>query len=202
VALALGAGAALGVLSRLGDHLLPEPYTWFVDLGGPWLAVAFAVGAAVRSVRWGALAGVLALLAAVASYYGATYLVDEPLTGGRTIPNPNLVAPWVVLALIGGPLFGLAGAAWREGRGRWRVLAVALLSGALAGEGAALLLRGYGAADAGVLATEPVIAALLPWLLLRGRQRAAALALTGGFALLALAAMATLFAVFRVLLGP
>jgi Family of unknown function (DUF6518) len=51
---------------------------------------------------------------------------------------------WVLIGVPGGIVYGAAGGAWRDGDGVVRWLPVALLLGALAGEGTYFLLRGGG----------------------------------------------------------
>lgn len=196
MALALMAGAILGVLSRLGDHLLSDAFKDLADVGGLWLVTAFAVGATVSTAGQGAITGTLTLLTAVSTYYLSTYMLDEPITGARTIPRLGFVGPWIVAALVGGPIFGGAGFLWRTWQGWLRVVAVALVSGFLTAESVLWLLRGTSMMS--VSGAELVCAAVLPWLMLRPGERLMAVGLASGFGLVALATFSTVVA----LLGP
>jgi hypothetical protein len=156
--LALGAALALGVVGRVavrsgvgpagGEALVRTA----LALGAPWLAGAWVVGALAGSRAAGALAGA----AALALGTGAWYLLTVAAGGLGAVFYAFPVAPaWAAVAAGAGALFGLAGAAWREGSRTWPV---ALLAGALAGE--ALLLAGEwsGRAAQVVLVVELVAA--------------------------------------------
>ena len=195
---ALIAGTILGGLSRLADHL-GEPLATLGNLGWPWLVVAFKVGSMARTVFRGGIFGSLTLLVAVASYYVAMFFVDYgmSLDAFVVIGIPRFVVFWVAMAVVGGPIFGTAGAAWRSHRGWSRAVGIALLTGAIAGESLILLLERRSSFSAGILLLSCIGAALLPWLLLRGRERLVGITLAIGFALLGLATIATLLALFR-----
>jgi hypothetical protein len=134
---AVALGVVLGLFSWWGDRLPPEPggaTAVVITLGslpGPWLVVAFTAGAISGRARSGALAGLLALGAAVATYYVVRTPSEGSFFGGVFIA-------WLVVAALAGPVFGLAGGAWRTARRRWSTAGVALLGGALLGEAALL----------------------------------------------------------------
>jgi hypothetical protein len=157
---ALGAALALGVAGRIavhaGGHLphgdaLAALGRVAVALGGPWLAAAWSIGALARSRAHGALGGGAALALGTAAWYLLTVAAGGRAAVAYAAP---VAAAWAAVALGAGALFGLAGAAWRDGGSRVRAAAIASLAGALAGE--ALLLAGQwsGRAAALVLATE------------------------------------------------
>jgi hypothetical protein len=165
--LALGAAVTLGLAGRLAVHAgaaLPHGYAVgalghaTIALGAPWLAVAWAIGAAAASRRWGAVlgAGTLALgtggwylLSVVAGGHAALYYA-APMTIG-----------WGLVALAAGALFGLAGSAWRVGGPVARAVAIAVLAGALAGEALLLMSEWTGRAAGAVLATELAAAVII-----------------------------------------
>ncbi len=162
-------GAALGIVSRLGDGL-PPALVWLVNIGGPWLAVAFAMGARGRTPRGGAIQGGITLVSAVIGYYGWMHVVEHE---ANLAYLRHIAAYWLAVAVAGGALFGVAGAVWRRREGWPRVGAVALLSAALAGESALVLLRALGSPDPGqkvVMGIELAVALGLPWALLRERR--------------------------------
>lgn len=193
-ALATGLGVLLGVSSRLGD-LLPGALAWPFNMGSPWLAVAFMAGAIGCGLWGGAARGAVALVTAVAAYYGYMHYVEGQANLSYL---RNIAAPWLGVALVGGPLFGFAGALRRTGSPRARIAAVALLAGALMEESALLLLRPYNLATRAVISLGLVAAVALPWLLLRDRREAlAALGLTAGFGVAGAGAMAALLVVLR-----
>ena len=158
--LALGAALALGLAGRIavhaGGHLphgdaLAALGRATVALGGPWLAAAWSIGVLAGSRARGALGGAAALALGTAAWYLLTVAAGGRAAVAYAVP---VAAAWAGVALGAGALFGLAGAAWRDGGRRVRAAAIAALAGALAGE--ALLLAGQwsGRAAALALATE------------------------------------------------
>jgi Family of unknown function (DUF6518) len=140
-----------------------------VALGAPWLATAWAVGALAGGRRSGAIAGALALALGTAGWYVLSVAVNgDP---GGYLP---VAGAWAAVALVTGALFGLAGAAWRDGDGVARAIGVAALAGPLAGEAALLAAQWTGRAAQAVLAAEVALALVL----LVGARRHAPLLLT------------------------
>jgi hypothetical protein len=84
----------------------------------------------MRSDLAAAAAGTATLAGAVIGYYAAVPIVVEGAAA-----NTRSVAIWTGTALIGGPVFGLAGRWWRRGSFAERVIALALLSGVFVAEG-------------------------------------------------------------------
>jgi Family of unknown function (DUF6518) len=125
--LALVVGLAVGALTSILQKYLDSPWLALVNSASPWLAPAFAVGAAGRRVRDSALAGFVACAAELLGYYATAELRGFPAGDG-------ILLFWTVCGVIGGPLFGAAGLLWREGSGRLRGLGPALLGGAFLAE--------------------------------------------------------------------
>ena len=68
--LAVVVGVALGAFSILADGILPgRLFTLLGNIAVPWGVAAFLVGFRATSVKQGALAGGLALVVGVATYY-------------------------------------------------------------------------------------------------------------------------------------
>lgn len=160
VALVLVAGLATGVVTQLGQSLLPTDWSQAANAISPWLFVAFLVGSAMPGWRAAGLAGAATLVLALIGYYAMTTLRFG--IGGSTA---SLVF-WGLGAVVGGPVFGAAGWWWRHGSHRSRASALGLLTAAFIAE------AGYHAI---VLAEPPValgfvIAGLLVPLIL-GRSR-------------------------------
>lgn len=191
-------GAALGVACSAADHL-GGPLSWLGNMGWPWLATAFLMGSSVRNRALGALLGTVSLVAAVISYYAVKFLLDYGMTLEGIIADgiPSFVAIWVVVAAVGGPVFGSAGASWRGSQRTLRLASVAMLAGALAGECWFWLVRDTGTSDNALVVAGVIVAALLPVRLLRLGERWLALALTAGFACFCLAALAALGVIVR-----
>jgi hypothetical protein len=177
VLVAIVAGIAFGAVMRLSRHA-SAPIPKISSLGVPWLAVAFAVGALERNRRRAAVAAGLALVVAVGTYYVSEWFVEGRASFGYAVRMGFL---WSLGAALAGACFGALGSAWRARVGS--TIAVAMLSGAFAGE--ALLLLGTWRSDAAqvVLGCELALGAALPFVLARRRQIAPALAMTVAVAL-------------------
>lgn len=93
-----------------------------------WLLVAFGFGAAADSVRRGALAGLVCLVAVVVGFYVVMQLVNPAY---RVVHTALF---WLAAALIGGPAYGAAGAIWRRGSDRARGVASAAMGAAFLAE--------------------------------------------------------------------
>jgi hypothetical protein len=124
--LALGAALALGLAGRIaaraGAHLphgnaLAALGDAAVALGGPWLAAAWSIGALAGTRVRGALGGAAALALGTAAWYLLSLAAGGRAVVAYAVP---VAAAWAVVALGAGALFGLAGAAWRDGGRRVR----------------------------------------------------------------------------------
>ena len=89
--LAVVVGVALGVFSMLADGIIPgRLITLLGNIAAPWAIAAFVVGFRATSVKQGALAGALALVVGVVTYYAgaairdyASHRDERGLDGGR-----------------------------------------------------------------------------------------------------------------------
>jgi Family of unknown function (DUF6518) len=152
---ALGIGVFVGVATFFGQGVMPGQWNTLVNSGAIWLLAPFFVGARVGSRRLAAVLGSAVLLATVAGYYVAAGLAGAPMSAWMT-------AFWLGVALVAGPLYGLAGRWWRDDRRVLRVIGVALLGGVLVAEGLYLTAVLHYFWSGGVmLATGFVAAALL-----------------------------------------
>jgi Family of unknown function (DUF6518) len=185
--LAVVVGVALGVFSLLADGIVPgRLITLLGNIAAPWGIAAFFVGFRASSPKQGALAGALALVVGVATYYAGAAIRDYA-AGTAT----NVV--WTVVALVAGPI-GACGAAISIRRERPPVLAVALPAALLVAEGFFLLVdrrawrwdlgaETYRLIDLGVALALVVGGLVLPWVFLKDRpSRATAyvIAVAGG----------------------
>lgn len=127
-------GLAVGVLTSFGQGWLDGPPSAIVNSASAWLVAPFVVGVLMPSYRSAATAGLVACGLQVASYYLASELRGFP-SGGA------IVVFWTGCAIIGGPVFGLAGRLWRDGPARIRGLGAATLAGAFLAEGGWLYLH-------------------------------------------------------------
>ncbi|MET8950918.1 DUF6518 family protein [Streptomyces sp. NPDC004393] len=130
---AAGGGLLLGVLTNLAQGRLPGAWNQIANSGAIWSTVAFAAGALLYrrgSLTQAATGGLGAETGLVVGYYGYA----EFGRGGMG----NLFWPliWLGMALVAGPLFGVAGHWWRRGRDvRRRVIGLAAFAGLFGMEG-------------------------------------------------------------------
>lgn len=133
MAFSLAGGVFLGVLTNLLQGWIPGAWNQIANSGAIWSVVAFTAGALFAgriSPRWAAVAGLLAELGLVVGYYAYA----EFGRGGMGALFWPLV--WLGMAFVAGPLFGAAGAWWRQGRTwRHRVLSLAALGSLFGAEG-------------------------------------------------------------------
>ncbi|MFF4989778.1 DUF6518 family protein [Streptosporangium saharense] len=124
---ALLAGLGLGVVTNLAQGWLPGAWNQVANSGAVWCVPAFVAGALIAgwaSARSAATAGLCASIGLVIGYYGYAEFGRDGM-GSLTYP---LI--WLAMAVISGPLFGVAGLWWRNGRTvRHRVIGLAALGG-------------------------------------------------------------------------
>jgi uncharacterized protein DUF6518 len=176
--LALGAALGLGVAGRVAVHAgaqvphggdeLAALGRAAVALGAPWLAVAWAVGALVARPARAALSGGAGLALGTFAWYALS-----ALAGGPAEDYARVAPAWAAVALAAGAAFGLGGALYARGRLVLRTVALALVSGTLAGEALLLATEWTGRASRVALAAELAVAAAV---LVVGARRTAPLA--------------------------
>jgi hypothetical protein len=161
LALAVAAGAALGVVDLLLQRTLPYPWADLANSSAVWAVFALLLPRALGTGPWrSVLAGVVSLVVAVEAYYLAAIATD--LADWSRLTSPSTVA-WVVMGVVAGAGFGLAGA-WTRSGASWRAAAgtavgvAVLLSEAwlrIDLEGTALLTAALGVALLGLVARRP-----------------------------------------------
>ena len=161
----------MGFTTQALQGIFDVGWNVLANSGAVWSAGAFLVCAVVRArERVAALAGVVVLLGALVSYYVSAQVIHG------FPPGTSIAAVWVVVALIAGPVFGVAGNWWRETVDWRHIVALALLGGVLIGEGVYLLVEVRTQGNAGWV--EIVVGVLVPLLLGKTkRARVAALLL-------------------------
>ena len=164
ILIALPAGAVVGAVGRVSDHLPLLTLRWSASLGALWLLGAFAVGALCGGRR-GAMAGALALVNGVGTYYLLMWMVEARATGDYAL---RMIVLWGLAAVAVGALFGHLGELWRDGRRR--ELPAAALGGALLGEAALLLGAWQSPAARLVLLAQLAAGALLALTLAPARR--------------------------------
>ena len=151
---ALGIGCLVGVATFFGQGVMPGQWNTLVNSGAIWLVAPFFVGARSGSRRFAAVLGTAVLLATVVGYYGSAGLAGAPMSTWTT-------AFWLGVALVAGPLYGVAGRWWHDQRRVFRVIGVALLSGVLVGEGLYLAVVLHYFWSGGVMLAAAFIAAVV-----------------------------------------
>jgi Family of unknown function (DUF6518) len=176
-------GIALGVLSILADGVVPgRLFTLLGNIAAPWTLAAFAVGYRAMSQKQGAIAGALALVVGVATYYAGAAV------RGHVVGELNVV--WTVVALVAGPIVGACGAAISTRPEHPPLVAVVLPGAMLVAEGLFLLYdrkvwrtnigaEPYRLIDVGVAAALVLVGLTLAWLVGRGRRSPALLGIAG-----------------------
>ena len=134
LAIAPVVGFVVGVLTQIGQSVLPDGFRQIANSISPWVTVAFALGAVAPRPRWAAVAGFLALVPALVGYYFMIW-IRFGYVGG----TGSLVL-WSVGAMAGGLVFGPAGWYWRHTTGLPRIAAISLLAAVYIAEGAYLVL--------------------------------------------------------------
>jgi Family of unknown function (DUF6518) len=169
----------LGGLAWLSDDLAyPLGLLIPANLVGVWALVAFGAGAGARTIAGGTGRGVFALLAAVATYYLAYRFLGD---GWRAAGALRAATVWGTVALLAGPLLGLAGSVWRYQRGWLRAAAIAVPAGVLIAEGVLFQAQvPNDLAARALLTTEALVGIALPLVAVpTARARVLALALAG-----------------------
>ena len=132
--LAAAAAFVLGGLTSVGQQFLPEDLGSLANSAGSWTAICFAVLIVSRATGW--RAAVLGLLVFIALNEG--YGLVTRLKGfdyGILFDNY-----WTIIAIIAGPIVGLAAAWVRSSRAALVAMGAAVPSAVLIGEGAYGLL--------------------------------------------------------------
>jgi hypothetical protein len=124
---AVAIGIAIGTATALLQPHLSQPWSALANSASPWLLGGFAAGALAAGRRLAVTAGLSACAVMVAAYYITAAVIEMPVAS-------SLSAFWLACALIGGPVSGLAGWAWRRGSGRARAYGAAFPPGTFIAE--------------------------------------------------------------------
>ncbi|WP_017544054.1 DUF6518 family protein [Nocardiopsis prasina] len=127
LAVAVGVGLLVGVLTSYAQGLLPEVLAPLANSSGSWSVAAFLLAYPSRRRGFAIATGVLTLFAMVAGYDLASVLRGfSPSLGSSLF--------WCTTAVVVGPFLGWGAHALRT-RSRYSPLAVGAVSGLLVGEG-------------------------------------------------------------------
>ncbi len=122
-------GLVVGVVTQIlqGYHL--GSWAWIANSGGPWLLAAFAAGAVMRGMALGAVIGVTTLTGANLGYAAAVTWIEHGTSSTST------TVFWIIIGVLGGPVFGAAGTWWRIAPGWRRAVAAGTIGAVFVGEG-------------------------------------------------------------------
>ncbi|WP_258724344.1 DUF6518 family protein [Cellulomonas sp. NS3] len=137
IALALVGGLLLGVAAQVLQGVLPGAWRSVATSVAVWSLIGAGLGSRVTGRFAPGLVGVVTLLALTGGYSAAASLQGVPA-------GPGYLLFWSLSAVVGGVVFGTAGAWCRFGSARERVAAAAVLGGVLCYEG---LVRTFVFAD-------------------------------------------------------
>jgi hypothetical protein len=186
--LAALAGVSLGLFMSS----LPAPSDvgtfWVGNFSSPWAVLAFFAGWSQRSRIWALAAGVAAEVACVAGFYGPFLVGDlvDPrrlglldstdalsLIGTAVSQWLSFIAPWLVVAIGAGVVYGLLGRWWGESRSIVAGITIALPF--MLEPAAWRIYDGFGKGPLAVWIVEAAVGiAILGWVIAaRNRRRAA-----------------------------
>ena len=121
-------GLGVGCLTSFGQGHLPGALDAFVNSASAWLVAPFVVGAFMLTRGAAATAGLTTCALQLVGYYVTAHLRGHS-------PGGAIVVFWGACAVLGGPVFGIAGHLWRSSPGRLRGLGAAVLGSSFVAEG-------------------------------------------------------------------
>ncbi|HDX9656922.1 TPA: hypothetical protein ROY05_006086 [Bacillus toyonensis] len=128
-------GIIVGILTKLGQGILPGNWNSLANLGSVWLVPSFFVASLSYSKRTAMLSGILALLGMVLGYYGYAIIIKN------VAHSIYFIYVWIVCACIGGTIFGIAGFLWKDTTNPLHKFGSALISGVFVTDGLHILLN-------------------------------------------------------------
>lgn len=147
-------GVLIGAATSVGQTCLNLPWLALANAASPWLLGGFIAGALQVRRNASLAAGLVACAGEVIAYFLVSAARGYGVGGGS-------VVFWVVCAVVGGPVFGLAGWAWWRRQGRAGSLGAAFLPGTFLGEAIGSYVLRLHYYSAGVLFSVIGIAALV-----------------------------------------
>ncbi|MDA2164369.1 DUF6518 family protein [Bacillus cereus] len=128
-------GILIGILTKLGQGILPGHWNSLANLGSVWLVPSFFVASFSYSKRTAILSGILALLGMVLGYYGYAIIFKN------VSHSIYFISVWITCAFIGGTIFGIAGFLWKDTTNPLHKLGSALIGGVFVTDGLHILLN-------------------------------------------------------------
>ncbi len=137
LALHLGAGILLGVLTLLGQQYLPDFLSGsLANSGAVWLIPGYLLAYYRSQKFWQSVTGcILSLLGAVLGYYGLQMAVSQSVYWNR------MMLVWLACALVGGTIFGIGAWLAHTQDNGWKSLGKNLLPAVFLAEGVQKLLH-------------------------------------------------------------
>jgi hypothetical protein len=131
VSIVVATGLLMGAATSILQKYLGSPWGSLANAISPWLTPAFVLGALWRGPKSAALAGAATGLLELAGYYLTAAARGYSVSHG-------ILLFWTAGAVVGGPIFGVAGWSWwrgqEGGRRRLRGLGAAVLPAAFLAE--------------------------------------------------------------------
>ncbi|MBA3824990.1 MAG: hypothetical protein H0X24_13975 [Ktedonobacterales bacterium] len=122
-------GILIGGLTFLGQGILSGSFNQIANSGAVWVTVAFFLVSLATRQQLAIIAGTATLMGEVIGYYGlALFKYGLP-------DSYNYVVLWLIVGVIFGPLFGIAGMWWRSADFMRSIIAIAMLSATFIAEG-------------------------------------------------------------------
>ncbi|TYR80500.1 hypothetical protein FZC66_08975 [Priestia megaterium] len=128
-------GLIVGILTVLGQGVLPGNWNSLANSGTVWLLPAFFMGALSSTKGKSAISAIITLLGMVTGYYAYAMLIQN------VSHSLYYILVWTVAAVIGGSIFGIAGYLWGKDRGPLHKYGSALIGGVFITEGLHLFLN-------------------------------------------------------------
>lgn len=151
---AIAIGALIGAATSVGQTYLNLPWLALVNAASPWLLGGFVAGTLQARRNAALAAGLASCILEVIVYFLVSAARGYGVSGGPAVF-------WTVCAVVGGPVFGLAGWAWWRRPGRAGSLGAAFLPGTFLGEAIGSYVLRLHYYTAGVLFSVIGIAALV-----------------------------------------
>ncbi|WP_240040977.1 DUF6518 family protein [Paenibacillus ginsengarvi] len=130
-----GVGIVVGILTVLGQEVLPGNWGSLANSGTAWLIPAFFVGGLGPSKLKAAVASILTLCGMVTGYYGYAMTIQD------VAHSVFYILVWAGAAILGGLIFGIAGFLWGQDQGSKHKYGSALIGGVFITEGLDLYLH-------------------------------------------------------------
>lgn len=158
---AFAAGLIIGLATLPLQGLLPGASNFLANSGAVWTIAAWVFGMVAASPRRAIGAGIAALAGEVLGYYTLAWTMQLMDINTGTLA---VVGVWLLMALLAGTLFGLAGHAAGHRGGISGTLGRAALGGLFIGEGLNYLITlGYVPTGLIWLAIAAAITAITAW---------------------------------------